>query len=124
MEFVGLDEDGDAEGPSRGTNRPRIRAIQAAKKETDAVWTWSSAKLPIIMERRIMGSSNSPMLAAVARRAERFISKFPLRFRTTGMIIINWSTSCMARQCYTVGVRIEAVGGDVVLPTLCLVTFQ
>ena len=87
--FVGPDEDGDAEGPVRGTKRPRIRAIQAAKKETDAVWTWSSARLPKIMERRITGSSNSPMLAAVARRAERFISKFPLRFKTTGMIIIN-----------------------------------
>ena len=97
--FVEPDEDGDAEGPVRGTNRPKMKAIQVATKEMDAVWTWSSAKLPIIMERRIMGSSNTPMLAAVESRAERFISKFPLRFRTTGMIIISWSTSCMAGQC-------------------------
>ena len=79
--FVEPDEDGDVEGPVRGTNCPKMRAIQAATKKTDAVWTWSSAKLPIIMERRIMGSSNSPMLATVDRRAERFISKFPLNNR-------------------------------------------
>jgi hypothetical protein len=74
--FVAPDKGGDAERPLGGTNHPRIRAIQAAMKEMDTVWAWSSARQPMIMERRTMGSSNFPMLAGVARRAERFISRY------------------------------------------------
>ena len=38
------------------------------------------------------------MLAAVPSRADRFISRLPLRFKTRGMIIMSWSTSRIARQ--------------------------
>lgn len=55
VEFVALGKGGgDTEEkgiPVRGRKHPRIRVIQA---ETDAVWTWSNAGLPMIMERPTM----------------------------------------------------------------------
>ena len=87
-------------GPFLGTKRPRIRAMHAAMKETEMVCTWRSARLPRIMDLRTSGSSNSPTFAAVLNRAERFISRFPFRLRTTGIIMMSWSTCCMASQCY------------------------
>ena len=81
-----------------GTNLPRMRAVHDAMKDTEIAWTCNSERLPMIMERRTDGSSSSPMLAAVPRRADRFISRFPFRFRRTGMIIMSWSTSRIARQ--------------------------
>ena len=80
-----------------GTNRPRMRAVHDAMKDPDIAWACNSERLPMIIERRTYdGSSSSPMLAAVPSRADRFISRFP--FRTTGMIIMSWLTSCIARQ--------------------------
>ena len=79
-----------------GTNLSRMRAVHDAMKDTDIAWTCN--KLPMIMEQRTNGSSNSPMLAAVPSRADRFISKFHFRSRMTGMIIMSWSTSRIARQ--------------------------
>ena len=48
---------------------------------------------------RTDGMSRSPMLAAVPRRAERFISMLPLRLRMTGTIAINSLTVVIAFQC-------------------------
>lgn len=93
---------GTGMGSFLGTKRPTMRAIHAAMKETEMVCTWRSARLPRIMDLRTSGSSNSPTFAAVLNRAERFISKFPFRLRTTGMIMMSWSTCCMASQCYSV----------------------
>jgi len=93
---------GTGMGPFLGTKRPRIRAIHAAMKETEMVCTWRSARLPRMMDLRTSGSSNSPTFAAVLNRAERFISRFPFRLRTTGMIMMSWSTCCIASQCYPI----------------------
>ena len=92
---------GTGMGPFLGTKRPRIRATHAAMKETEMVCTWRSARLPRIMDLRASDSSSSPTFAAVLNRAERFISRFPFKLRTTGMIMMSWSTCCMASQCYS-----------------------
>lgn len=52
----------------------------------------------MIILRRTEGSSSSPTLAAVPSLADKFISMFPFRLRITGMIIMSWSTSLMARH--------------------------
>ena len=80
------------------TNFPRMRAVHDAMKDTDIAWTCNSERSLMIIERRTDGSSSSPMLAAVPSRADRFISRFPFRCKTTGMIIMSWSTSRIARQ--------------------------
>lgn len=72
--------------------------MHAATKETTVAWTWRRERLPTIMDRRTAGSSRSPTLAAVLRRAERFISRLPFRFMTTGMMMMSWWTSCIAVQ--------------------------
>jgi len=82
-----------------GMNFPRISAIHAAMKDTEIVCTWRRARLPVSMERRMTGSSSCPTLDAVPRREDRFISRFPLRLRTVGTMIMSWSTSFIARQC-------------------------
>ena len=56
-----------------GTNRPRMRAVHDAMKDTDIAWTCNSERLPMIMKRRTDGSSSSPMLAAVPNQADKFI---------------------------------------------------
>lgn len=94
---------GRTEESTFGTNVPRMRDMQAAMKEIRMVCVWRSAKLPIIIDRRTAGSSNSPMFAAVLSLAERFISRFPLRFKSVGMIMMSWSTSCMACQRFKGG---------------------
>jgi hypothetical protein len=95
---------------ARGTILPRIRETQAATKETEIAWTCSNVQFPSSMARMTLGSSSSPILAAVESRAERFISRFPWRLRTVGMIIINWSTCSIASQrCASVGERCRAV---------------
>ena len=71
-------------------------AVHDGMKDTDIVWTCNNERLPMIMERRTDGSSRSPMFAAVPSRADRFMSRVPCRFRTTGMIMMNWSTSRIA----------------------------
>lgn len=77
---------------------PRMKDTQAATKETTVAWTCSSVRLPKMMLRRALGSSSSPTFAAVPSRAERFISRLPFRLRMTGMIMMSWSTSRIARQ--------------------------
>lgn len=83
-----------------GTNVPRTREMHAATNDTEMVCTCSRARLPVRVDHITAGSSNSPTLDAVLRRAERFISRFPLRLSRVGTIMMSWSTSCIARQCY------------------------
>ena len=61
---------------------------EAAMNDTTVAWTWRRVKLPRMMDWRVAGLSSWPILAEVPRRAERFISRFPLRLRTTGMIMM------------------------------------
>lgn len=73
-------------------------------KETTVACTCSNVKFPKIIVRRVDGLSSSPILADVPRRAERFISRFPLRLSTTGMIMISSSICDIAFQrCGDVG---------------------
>ena len=44
-----------------GTNRPRMRAVHDAMKDTDIAWACNSERLPMIIEQRTDGSSSSPM---------------------------------------------------------------
>ena len=82
-----------------GTMRPSKRETHAATKETTVACTCSKDKFPNIIRRRVSGSSSSPTLAAVPNRAERFISRFPLRLRMTGMIMMSSSIVRIAFQC-------------------------
>lgn len=81
-----------------GTIRPSKRETHAATKETTVACTCSKDKFPNIIRCRVSGSSSSPTLAAVPNRAERFISRFPLRLRMTGIIIMSSSIARMAFQ--------------------------
>ena len=85
--------------PTPGMILLRRKETQAAINETTAAWTWSSARLPKMRAFRTDGMSRSPRLDAVPRRAERFISMFPLRLRMTGTIAINSLTRVIAFQC-------------------------
>lgn len=85
-------------GNKPGTRNARMEDMQATMNDTTVAWTCSKVKFPMIIERRVTGSSSSPTLAAVPRRAERFISRLPLRLSTAGIIIISCCTSRMARQ--------------------------
>jgi len=80
---------GTATGNRLGMRRARMEEMQATMKDTAVAWTCSRVKLPMMMARRMVGSSSSPRLAAVPRRAERFISRLPLRLRIAGMIIMS-----------------------------------
>lgn len=85
-------------GVKLGTIRPSNSETQAATKETTVACTCSKDKFPKIIRRRVSGSSSSPTLAAVPNRAERFISRLPLRLRMTGMIMMSSSIVRIAFQ--------------------------
>ena len=76
-------------GNRAGKKKAMMDAEEATMKETAVACTWRRARLPVMMERRVDGSCSSPTLAAVPRRAERFISRLPLRLRTAGMTIMS-----------------------------------
>ena len=71
------------------TNLPRMRVVHDAMEDADMAWTCNNERLPMIIERKTDGSSSSPMLAAVPSQADRFISSFHSRSRTTSMIIMS-----------------------------------
>ena len=51
-----------------------MRAVHDAMKDRDIAWTCNSERLPMIIHKRPTdGSSSLPMLAAVPRRADRFV---------------------------------------------------
>lgn len=79
---------------------PMTKETPAATKDTTVACTCSRVKFPIMRARRTEGLSNSPTLAAVPSLAERFISRLPLRFSMTGMIIMSSSTRAIAFQCW------------------------
>jgi hypothetical protein len=88
---------GDGDGDILGGNNPgKIREMtedkHATMNDTTAAWTCSRVRLPRMIVRRVVGSPSSPTFAAVPRRAERFISRLPLRLRTAGMTIMSWCT--------------------------------
>lgn len=96
---------GSEEGSGDGIILPNANATTAATNDTTVACTCRRVRLPRMIDRRIFGRSSSPILAAVLSRADRFISRFPFRLRTTGIIIISSSTRDIALQCYARYVR-------------------
>ena len=81
-----------------------MTATKAATQATTVAWTWRRDKFPRMILRRCLGSSSSPILAAVPSLAERFISRFPLRFMMTGTMMMSSPIVLMAFQrCSSVG---------------------
>ena len=95
-------------GGGSGTNRDKRTATQAATQATTVACTWRRARFPRIILRRRLGSSSSPMLAAVPSLAERFISRLPLRFMITGTMTMSSPMVRMAFQRCRVWVRVDA----------------
>jgi hypothetical protein len=91
---------GDVGGGGSGIKRDKRTATEAATQATTVAWTWRRAKFPRMILRRRSGSSSSPMLAAVLSRADRFISRLPLRFMITGTITMSSPIVRMAFQRY------------------------
>ena len=81
-----------------GTTSPRINETHAATKDTPVACTWSSERLPNMIVSLASGSSSSPTFAAVPSRADKFISRFPFKFKMTGMIITSSSMVLIAFQ--------------------------
>jgi hypothetical protein len=89
------------EGGCLGRAKPNKNEKQVAIKETTIAWTCNRMRLPRMIARRDSGLSSSPMFAAVPRRADKFISRFPFRLRITGIIIISSSIRLIAFQCWS-----------------------
>ena len=97
--LVAGDKGSEDPSPTPGMILLRRKETHAAMNETTAAWTWSRARLPKMRAFRTGRMSRSPILDAVPRRAERFISMLPLRLRMTGTMAINSLTRVIAFQC-------------------------
>jgi hypothetical protein len=84
-----------------GNALPRANDKSAANADIAKAWTWSKERLPKTRDIRVGPSSSSEVFAAVDSRAERFISRFPLRLFSIGMRINNSSRFIRADQVDT-----------------------
>lgn len=80
-----------------GAMTPKTNASAAATADTSSAWTWSSNKFPRIIGCLVSREWRRPVLAAVPRRAERFISRFPLRLLMMG---IRTKSSSVVRSAF------------------------
>jgi len=91
-------DDGSEGVGGSGTASPTRKAKQVATKDTTVACTWSKMRFPMTISLLTPSASVAPVLAAVPSRAERFISRFPLRLRITGMRMTSSSIRLMGFQ--------------------------